>query len=259
MGVFTFLMPWSILKIRFFKSKNNQTKGGEPMKLQELQEHFFHLYGRRNRIFFSGRRERIDFLNLAIGDLQEAIRKETDAKNIRIALARVVSRIFCITESFWSLSISEAMSQKYPSGYCAYCQTSPCSCPERRPGILLQEPSSKQLNWSLAEWCQHFETLYGQRNKDKGIENLLNRLFKEISELLSLEMSISDTKWSLDKIEEEFALEMADALAWTIAVANYVEIDLEEAVFNRYGNGCGKCGQNPCFCTGFSFSPIKWS
>lgn len=234
-------------------------KEDRKMTLKELQEHFFRLYGRRNRIFLSSLRERIDFLNLAIGDLQEAIRKEYNPRILGIALARVVSRIFGITENFWSLPFREMMARKYPKRFCSYCRKFPCVCPERRPGPILElVPSKEQLGWSLKDWCQYLNLLYGKRNKIKGIENLTNRLFKEIAELLSLQMMIPNTNDNLDEIEKKFALELSDALAWTIAIANFFKIDIERAVLDRYGKCCWKCQQIPCICTIFNMKQIKW-
>jgi len=229
------------------------------MKLKEMMKHFFLLYGRRNRIFLPSLRDRIDFLNLGIGDLEEAIRKEVSIQYFNIALARIVARIFCITEHFQELPLVEFMARKYPSRYCSYCHQFPCQCPEKRPDAKLAESiSDEQLDWSLKRWSFHLAALYGDRNRAKGIENILNRLFKEISELLSLEMRISHLAGSLDEIEKEFALELSDALAWTIAVANFFEIDLEEAVLERYGRDCWNCHFIPCRCTIFNLEPVKW-
>lgn len=163
-------------------------------------------------------------MNLAIGDLQEAIRKEHNREIVGVALARVVARIFCIAENFQSLPLVEMMARKFPVGRCSYCQKSPCACSERRPDARLAESIAKeQLQWTLKDWCEHFNSIYGERNRQKGIENVLNRLFKEIAELMSLRMVVYDvanTTQNLDKIEEEFAMELGDALSWIIAVAN---------------------------------------
>ena len=75
------------------------------MELKVLINHFFNLYGRRNRIFLHGLRERIDFLNLAVGDLQDAIRKTSGSRAIEIALTRVVARVFCVAEHFIALQL----------------------------------------------------------------------------------------------------------------------------------------------------------
>lgn len=231
------------------------------MRLRDLFEHLYSLYGRRNRIFLPSLLDRVAFLNLAIGDLQDAIRKEEDLKIFEIALARVVSRVACIAEHFRDLPLIESLCQKYPAGRCSYCQESPCACPERRPGYVLADTILvDQLDWSLRDWAGHLEVLYGVRNRQNGIENVINRLFKEISEIFSLTMDIPFTKpeGTLDDIEREFALELADTFSWTMAVANMVGVDIEKAVLDRFGGNCWKCKKDPCGCTQFNVVPVDW-
>ncbi|HXF43873.1 MAG TPA: hypothetical protein VNK70_00100 [Candidatus Paceibacterota bacterium] len=224
-------------------------------------QHSFDLYGRRNRIFLPGILNRIVFLNLAIGDLQDAIRKGVNDETLGTALARVVSRIFCIAEHFQNLPFVEVLARKYPASRCSYCGKIPCCCPERRlESQIAASPDPSQLTWNLSDWTQHLDQLYGERNRHKGIENVINRLFKEISELLSLSMEIATTPSprTHNEIEEEFALELSDALAWTIATANILRIDLEAAFLDRYGNGCRTCKSSPCQCTNFAVTPVRW-
>lgn len=228
------------------------------MTLSEMINHFFHLYGRRNRIFLQGLGERINFLNLAICDLQDAIRKEYNSEIKGISLARVVARIFCVTEHFFQLHLIETITRKYPVAHCSYCGNSPCSCQEKRFDAVLEPISEIQLNWTLKEWQEHLNSFYGKKNKEKGIDNLLNRLFREAGELLALQMMLSRGELIPDKIEQEFALELADIFAWTIAVANLLEIDLEAAVLKRFEKGCWKCSQDPCVCGNFNVKPVKW-
>lgn len=228
------------------------------MNLREMREHFFYLYGPRSRFFLPGAGERVGFLNLAIGDLQDAIRKEYGLEIIGVALARIVARIFCIAEHFWSSPLVEAMIQKYPASHCSYCQSFPCKCVEKRPAAVLEPISEIQLNWTLKQWQGHFAALYGERNRKRGIENLLNRLFKEITELSSFLMMIPLRRATIDELEREIALELADAIAWTIAIANFFGIDLEKAVLTRYGKHCWKCYRIPCVCGNFSVQPVNW-
>ena len=226
--------------------------------LQEMIEYFFKLYGRRNRFFLPGLEKRVGFLTLGICDTQEAIRKDYGLEIIGASLARVVARIFCVIEHFSDLPFTRAMSQKYPSGFCAYCKSFPCICKEKRPDPITELVYGEQLIWSLEQWQQHLKALYGDRNRQKGIENILNRLFKEIGELLSLQMRIPNISLSLDDLEREFSFELADALAWSMAVANFCGVNLQQVVFDRYGNGCWQCHQNPCICANFNFKPMKW-
>jgi len=117
-----------------------------------------------------------------------------------------------------------------------------------------------QLDWSLTDWSRHLEALYGARNRENGIQNVMNRLFKEISEIFSLTMDIPFIKpdGTLDEIEREFALELADTLSWAIAVANMVGVDIEKAVLDRFGDKCWNCKKNPCECSHFNVQPVDW-
>jgi NTP pyrophosphatase (non-canonical NTP hydrolase) len=234
-------------------------RGEKKMSIGKWMKHLANLYGRRNRIFLPGLADRIDFLNLAIGDLQEAIRKGFSKKAIGVALARVGARIFCVAEHFWSLPLAETMSRKFPEMHCSYCKWFPCRCSENRQNYVLERISPVQVRWNLSKWQEHLGLLYGSKNRDKGIENILNRLFKEITELSAVRTKVPRMDYKPDKIEEKFALELVDALAWTCAVANYFDIDLEQAVMDRFGNGCWKCAQNPCRCSYFNVEPVDWN
>lgn len=93
----------------------------------------------------------------------------------------------------------------------------------------------------------------------RGLENVLNKLSREVSELLSLQMKIPYLTLPLDAIEREFALELADTFSWTVAVTNILSIDVEAAVLDRFGAGCWNCHQTPCVCTHFNVSPVDWT
>lgn len=230
------------------------------MSLQELMEYFFRLYGRRNRVYLFGLEDRHRLLALSVSDLQQAIRKQAPAHLLDIALARVVSRIFCVAEHFWSLPLVTCLARKYPTGCCSYCQQKPCVCIERqRDAQLAETPAPEQLQWSLAQWAEHLRSLYGTQNKKRGVEYLVSRLFAELGEMLSLQMLVPRLTQNPEEIEQEFALELGDVLAWLIAVANFLERDVEMAVLNRFGQGCWNCRENPCVCRNFNFALVDWT
>lgn len=230
------------------------------MKLQDLMIHSFRLYGRRNRIYLKGISERVSFLNCAIGDAQEAVRKEVGLDGIGSALARVVSRIFCIAEAYQQLPLVEVLSRKYPLSHCTYCGKLPCDCPEKQDDFtLLTQPFPEQKGWSLSEWCDGFARLYNEANKRRGIQFLINRLFKEAVELSCVIECVPEMTGTLEETEREITLELADVFAWTVAVANLLGINLEKAFLARYGNGCRKCHQtDQCSCTHFDKHQLKW-
>lgn len=48
--------------------------------------------------------------------------------------------------------------------------------------------------------------------------------------------------------QDELAQEMADVLAWLATLANIRGIDLEAAVWQKYGQACPGCQAVPCVC-----------
>ncbi len=48
--------------------------------------------------------------------------------------------------------------------------------------------------------------------------------------------------------QEELASEMADVLAWLVTLANVRGVDLEAAVWQKYGRACPGCHTVPCTC-----------
>ena len=70
------------------------------------------------------------------------------------------------------------MARKYGPDFCIYCRKEACACLERRNNVKpLECAEASRLSWSLQDWCNHLKRTYGTRNKEKGIENVINRLF----------------------------------------------------------------------------------
>jgi NTP pyrophosphatase (non-canonical NTP hydrolase) len=81
--------------------------------------------------------------------------------------------------------------------------------------------------------------LYGDKDEARGDAATFLWLTEEFGELATAVRSGSD---------EELALEMADVLAWLATLANIRGIDLEAAVWRKYGNACPGCHRSPCLC-----------
>lgn len=86
---------------------------------------------------------------------------------------------------------------------------------------------------------------------------MMNRLFKEVAELMNLEHSLPQTSLTVTEIEHEYALELSDCLAWTIAAANIKEVNLEKVTLDRFWPTCWNCHQKPCVCINFSFNQVR--
>jgi NTP pyrophosphatase (non-canonical NTP hydrolase) len=224
-------------------------------ELPEIERFFNELYGKRDSIYLPGREIRAQLLYRGIDDLQSAVRQRAWLPIYEVMCARIVSRILCIARGADDVSIGEGLARKYPLEGCAYCGQMPCVCQENRDPYRLSAPTTEQEHWSLRDWQDHLTRMYGRKNKERGINYTLLRLGSEYGELISLERAIH--RYSIDEVKDKYALELADAMAWTIAPAVLLGVDLQKAVEKRYGNGCLACHQIPCICPPHSFDQIS--
>jgi NTP pyrophosphatase (non-canonical NTP hydrolase) len=90
---------------------------------------------------------------------------------------------------------------------------------------------------------QDFQTLIRRMYMDKdvarGVDGTFMWLMEEVGELAAA---------LREGTREEQAAEFADVLAWLTTIANVVDVDLAEAVRQKYGSGCPGCGQLVCTC-----------
>ena len=92
---------------------------------------------------------------------------------------------------------------------------------------------------TLREFQQLIRNMYHDKDAARGVEGTFMWLTEEIGELATALRSGS---------MEEQALEFADVLAWLATIANVVDVDLEQAIATKYGQGCPGCGQISCTC-----------
>lgn len=220
-------------------------------ELTEMEKYFDKLYGERDAIFLPGRELREQLLYRGISDLGKAVRKSAGQEVYETMCARVVSRVFCVARGVDYVSVADGLGRKYPIEGCSYCGEMPCTCPEDRNDSELSDLSVEQANWSLRDWQTHLTKMYGENNLNHGVQYALLRLGEEYGELLCLERTIA--KLPIEEVKFEYALELGDTMAWTIAVASMLGVDLQKAVGERYGKGCSVCEQKPCMCPPHSF------
>ena len=82
--------------------------------------------------------------------------------------------------------------------------------------------------------------LYFHKDSHRGKEATLLWLVEEVGEL-----SEALRKGDQEGLKEE----MADVVAWVSSLANLCEIDLEEALEEKYPGRCRYCESIPCRCT----------
>ncbi len=90
----------------------------------------------------------------------------------------------------------------------------------------------------LRKWQEIIRKTYYQKDKRRGVDLTFIWLVEELGEVAE-----ALRKRDKEKLKEE----LSDLLAWTMSLANLLDIDLEEAM-DRYRNGCPKCGRIPCVC-----------
>jgi NTP pyrophosphatase (non-canonical NTP hydrolase) len=92
---------------------------------------------------------------------------------------------------------------------------------------------------TIRELQRRISELYGAKDSARGDSATFLWLAEEFGELATALRSGTD---------EELALEMADVLAWLVTLANIRGVDLEAAVWRKYGEACPGCQATPCRC-----------
>src|SRR3954452_13875270 len=101
----------------------------------------------------------------------------------------------------------------------------------------MHEPSEDGL--TLRDLQRRIRDMYGQKDEARGDAATFLWLTEEFGELATALRAGTP---------EELALEMADVLAWLATLANIRGIDLEAAVWAKYGKACPGCQEVPCVC-----------
>lgn len=92
---------------------------------------------------------------------------------------------------------------------------------------------------TLAEFQQLIRRMYLEKDVARGIDGTFMWFIEEIGELSAA---------LREGTHQQRAGEFADVLAWLTTIANVVEVDLTEAVMQKYGSGCPGCGRLVCTC-----------
>jgi len=93
----------------------------------------------------------------------------------------------------------------------------------------------------ISDFQNLLKDLYLQKDLKRGVKSTFIWLIEEIGELATL-LNAADV--DKKKVSEE----IADIIAWTISIANILDIDIEKALSDKYPNKCKKCSSSPCRC-----------
>ena len=91
----------------------------------------------------------------------------------------------------------------------------------------------------ISGFQKKIEEIYLERDRARGLEGTTLWFVEEVGELVR-----ALRRGERKNLEEEFA----DALAWLATLASLAGVDLEKAGWDKYGNGCPRCGTSPCCC-----------
>ncbi|HSI20196.1 MAG TPA: hypothetical protein VLA04_00595 [Verrucomicrobiae bacterium] len=228
--------------------------------LANIIEHQNAIYGIRNRIRFQSIQDRIFFLFVAASDFKKLVRKKKEKPFLAHGLARIFSRIICVAEYYGpSIPLAECFTEKWLAATCRYCGKMPCECRAAfRPDAVLH-PMGPEYTWELREAAGHINALYGANNRKDPIDVLYSRLVEEISEIITGVVDMPVSLKSNTDLLRELALELSDAIAWVLAISNYLEVDLQDYYLSRYADGCAKCQSLPCECGAFLWPSVgEW-
>jgi NTP pyrophosphatase (non-canonical NTP hydrolase) len=126
------------------------------------------------------------------------------------------------------------------------------------PGTSASTPTPTEV--SIADFQQLIRRMYYDKDVARGVPGTFMWLMEEIGELSSalretschadpISMSgNSDDAQQLRERRANLQAEFADVLAWLTTLANVVDVDLNQAVRNKYGSGCPGCSQFVCQC-----------
>lgn len=92
---------------------------------------------------------------------------------------------------------------------------------------------------SLADFQSLIRKMYFEKDQARGIDGTFMWLMEEVGELATA---------LRDGTHQQRMEEFADVLAWLTTIANVAEVDLSEAIRQKYGSGCPGCGQFRCTC-----------
>ena len=96
---------------------------------------------------------------------------------------------------------------------------------------------SKEL--SISDFQRLIRKMYVEKDRERGVSGTFMWLMEEVGEL-----STALRSGTKKEMEEEFA----DVLAWLTTIANVVDVDLNKALVDKYGEGCPGCGKLVCEC-----------
>ena len=111
-----------------------------------------------------------------------------------------------------------------------------------------------QKGVSIEAFQDLIREMYFDKDVARGIPATFMWLIEEVGELstalreTSPEEAARVTPAELEKRRTNLKAEFADVLAWLTTIANVAEVDLGQAIAEKYGSGCPGCQDFVCVC-----------
>lgn len=103
-------------------------------------------------------------------------------------------------------------------------------------------PDAMSDSFSLRDFQTLIDRMYSRKDEARGVDGTFMWLMEEVGELAA---ALRDRD---RHSRDELAAEFADVLAWLVTIANVSDIDLQQAILDKYGAGCPGCGEMVCTC-----------
>lgn len=188
------------------------------------------------------------FTNLAL--LTQGCRKN-DREKIVMGTSGLIAWLCAIINSLpQKPNFDKIVHRKFPC--CPYCCEIPCICGSQKGKIdwvgLAQIAKETKIPKDIEYWQYRFSRIYPNQNLTWS--NIIAHLLEELGEIYSQTMGIQADKFPQPIRILNLYNEIADGVAWLFAVCDKQEIQLIEAIKQRFTEMdlCLYCGQKPCKC-----------
>jgi NTP pyrophosphatase (non-canonical NTP hydrolase) len=243
--------------------KKIETEPKEGWGFKELQERVDHIYKDHDIKCDYGPDTMLAKLIGNVTTLTHALRKTPNELEV---INRSLTNVFIWTTTIANIAdidIQEIMKEKFGEG-CPHCKQMPCLLTEGKKCEAPMEPIKKinQLTppISLNDWQKHLKKMYSNNYTGDIIQSMrfcASKILEETGELIG--SAYADTEKELNKVSfdsilaSSFKSEMVDLIAWSMAVANCLDVkngqySIYLSLKEKYKDGCPYCKSPKCIC-----------
>lgn len=162
---------------------------------------------------------------------------------IKKAIAQAMAWGMGYCHSVLKENISSIIFGKYNFS-CPYCKQSQCQCGDHKEGEELFWSDPGKMNCEIYSVQEMFSNIYSKKNSKYSIEDLYNRLIREIFELIEIHFKLSPS----DEKQLRLRSETADIFARIFAIATRLDVDVFTSLNIEYPGYCKRCEKHICHC-----------